>query len=76
MHIAQQHSARSQQLQKSKWQHLLLNIPIAQRLAFGFLIPAIMAAIALGSIGVHSQQLTGARVIILPIAGGGLYRAE
>ncbi len=47
----------SQQLQKSKWQHLLLNIPIAQRLAFGFLIPAIMAAIALGSIGVHSQQL-------------------
>jgi diguanylate cyclase (GGDEF)-like protein len=57
MHIAQQHLARKQQLQKSKWQHFLLNIPIAQRLAFGFLIPALMAALALGSIGVHSQQL-------------------
>ncbi|MHB8598603.1 MAG: diguanylate cyclase [Ktedonobacteraceae bacterium] len=57
MHIAQQHSTRKQPLQKSKWQHFLLNIPIAQRLGFGFLIPALMAAIALVSIGVNSQQL-------------------
>lgn len=57
MDITQQHFARKQQLQKSRWHHLLLNIPIAKRLAFGFLIPALMAAIALGSIGIRSQQL-------------------
>ena len=35
----------------------LLNIPIAQRLAYGFLIPALIACIALGSIGIQSAQL-------------------
>ncbi|HLJ33192.1 MAG TPA: diguanylate cyclase [Ktedonobacteraceae bacterium] len=35
----------------------MLKIPIAQRLAIGFLIPALMAAIALGSVSVRSQQL-------------------
>ena len=57
MHIAQQMLARREQLQGSKWRHPLLNIPIAQRLAYGFLIPALLAAIALGSIGLRSQQL-------------------
>ncbi len=37
--------------------HSLLNIPIAQRLAYGFLIPALIACIALGSIGIQSEQL-------------------
>ncbi|MBA2284227.1 MAG: diguanylate cyclase [Ktedonobacteraceae bacterium] len=35
----------------------LLNIPIARRLAIGFLLPALIAAIALGSISVQSIQL-------------------
>ena len=56
MDIAQAHPTRLQPT-RIQWRHGLLNIPIAQRLAFGFLIPALMAAIALGSIGVRSQQL-------------------
>src|SRR5581483_7108344 len=35
----------------------LLNIPIARRLAFGFLIPALIVSIALGSTGIQSRQL-------------------
>ena len=35
----------------------LLNIPIARRLAFGFLIPAIIVSIALSSVGIQSMQL-------------------
>ena len=35
----------------------LLNLPIAQRLAYGFLIPALIACIALSSIGIQSVQL-------------------
>lgn len=35
----------------------LLNIPIARRLAIGFLIPALIASIALGSISLQSMQL-------------------
>ncbi|MGI9061570.1 MAG: diguanylate cyclase [Ktedonobacteraceae bacterium] len=35
----------------------LLNIPIARRLAFGFLIPALIVSVALGSIGIQSRQL-------------------
>lgn len=35
----------------------LLNVPIAQRLAYGFLIPALIACVALGSIGIQSVQL-------------------
>ncbi len=34
----------------------LLNIPIARRLALGFLIPALIAALTLSSVGVQSQQ--------------------
>ncbi len=34
----------------------LLNIPIGRRLALGFLIPALIAAITLSSVGVQSQQ--------------------
>lgn len=34
----------------------LLNIPIGWRLALGFLIPAIIAALSLSSLGVQSQQ--------------------
>lgn len=34
----------------------LLNIPIGRRLALGFLLPGLIAALALGSIGVQSQQ--------------------
>ncbi len=35
---------------------LLLNIPIGRRLALGFLIPALIAAITLSIVGVQSQQ--------------------
>lgn len=42
---------------RSTKRHSLLNIPIAQRLAYGFLIPALIACIALGSIGIQSTQL-------------------
>jgi len=35
----------------------LLNMPIARRLTLGFLIPALIAAIALGTIGLQSIQL-------------------
>ena len=35
----------------------LLNMPIARRLAFGFLIPAIIVSIALSSVGIQSMQL-------------------
>lgn len=45
--VAPQHTSRNP----------LLNFPIAQRLALGFLIPALIASIALGSIGFQSQQL-------------------
>ena len=57
MSIAQRMVAQRQQGQEWRWRHSLLNIPIAQRLAGGFLIPALLAAIALGSIAVRSQQL-------------------
>jgi diguanylate cyclase (GGDEF)-like protein/putative nucleotidyltransferase with HDIG domain len=36
--------------------NLLLNIPIGRRLALGFLIPALIAALTLSSVGVQSQQ--------------------
>src|SRR5437660_7832832 len=35
----------------------LIGIPIAQRLVFGFLIPALIAALAAGIIGIQSAQL-------------------
>ena len=35
----------------------LIGIPIAQRLVFGFLIPALIAALAAGMIGIQSAQL-------------------
>src|SRR5689334_16028798 len=35
----------------------LIDIPIAQRLVFGFLIPALIAALAAGIIGIQSAQL-------------------
>jgi diguanylate cyclase (GGDEF)-like protein/putative nucleotidyltransferase with HDIG domain len=35
----------------------LLNMPIARRLTLGFLIPALIASIALGTIGIQSIQL-------------------
>src|SRR5690349_10423692 len=35
----------------------LVNIPIAQRLVLGFLIPALIAALAAGIIGIQSAQL-------------------
>ncbi len=35
----------------------LINIPIAQRLVLGFLIPALIAALAAGIIGIQSTQL-------------------
>ncbi|MEO8972391.1 MAG: diguanylate cyclase [Ktedonobacteraceae bacterium] len=57
MDSAQSRLAHRRQSQKAHKRHSLLNIPIAQRLAFGFLIPALMAAIALGSVGIGSQQL-------------------
>src|SRR5579872_5319980 len=34
----------------------LLNIPIGRRLALGFLIPALIAALTLSNVGVQSQQ--------------------
>lgn len=34
----------------------LLNIPIGRRLALGFLIPALIAALTLSSVGIQSQQ--------------------
>src|SRR5450755_4297366 len=34
----------------------LLNIPIGRRLALGFLLPALIAALTLSSVGVQSQQ--------------------
>lgn len=40
-----------------RWHRLLLNMPIARRLALGFLVPALLAIIALGSIALQSQQL-------------------
>lgn len=38
-------------------QNPLLNIPIARRLALGFLIPALIVSIALSSVGIQSMQL-------------------
>lgn len=38
-------------------QNPLLNISIARRLAFGFLIPALIVSIALSSVGIQSMQL-------------------
>ena len=40
-----------------KNRYSLLNLPIAQRLAYGFLVPALIACITLGSIGIQSVQL-------------------
>ena len=53
----QPHSYTTQPGVRRTRRYSLLNIPIAQRLAYGFLIPALIACIALGSIGVQSAQL-------------------
>jgi diguanylate cyclase (GGDEF)-like protein/putative nucleotidyltransferase with HDIG domain len=47
----------STHLQQSKSRNPLLNMPIARRLTLGFLVPALIAAIALGVIGLQSVQL-------------------
>ncbi len=57
MDITRQHSAVMLPLPGSRRHHILLNMPIAKRLAFGVLIPLLIGVVALSSIAFQSQLL-------------------